>query len=142
MAALGAALVVVLAGAGCGGGDGDDGAGGDGLSASVEERRPMPSCGAYEVGLAAELPAEARTARDCFLSAFGAGREAELAITVTSIEGDPITTIYRVLGPNDVELFVDASADKFAEVKEYQQRCTAVVEDGAGLAPANCALVD
>jgi len=134
-----AAVAVLVAGAGCGG-SGDD-TGDSGLSPSAEDRRRMPSCGAYDAvpGL---LPAEAQAARDCFLAAYGAGTEAELAITVISIEGDPITTIYRVLGANDVELFVDASADEFAEVKNYQQRCTSVVEDGAGLAAANCATVD
>jgi hypothetical protein len=141
MAAMTAVVAVLLAGAGCGGGGGGgDGASG-GRSSSAEARRRMPSCGANDA-VAGELPAEAQAARDCFLAAYGAGREAELAITVISIEGDPITTIYRVLGANDVELFVDASADEFAEVKTYQQRCTAVVEDGPGLAAANCATID
>ena len=97
----------------CGGGGGSDDSGGGGLSASAEDRRRMPSCGAYEA-VPGELPPRPRPSATASSPPIGAGREAELAITVASIEGDPITTIYRVLGPNDVELFVDASADQFA----------------------------
>jgi hypothetical protein len=118
---------------GGGGGGGSDG----GLSDSAESRRRMPSCGSYDA-TSGELSAEARTARDCFLTAFGNGTQKELAVTVHSLEGDPISTIYRVLGVNDVELFVDASADKFAAVKSYHQRCTSVVEEGNGLAVGGC----
>ena len=133
MWAMAAVLGPALAVAGCGGGD--DAGGG---SKSPESRRPMPSCGSYQVPLG-ELPVADQAIRDCFLSAFGAGREAEVTITATSFEGDPIVTIYRVLGPNDLELFVDASADKFAgDLKTYRQRCTSVVEDGPTLAAGGC----
>ena len=97
----------------------------------------MPSCGAYDASVG-ELATEQRVIRDCFLAAFGAGREAEIIITARSMEGDPVTTIYRVLGPNDVELFVDASADRFAEVETYRQRCTSVVEAGTSLVASGC----
>jgi len=131
-------LVVAAACVGCGGGGGDGaGSSDDGVSESVESRRPMPSCGAYEAPLG-EPSAEDRAIRDCFLAAFREGREAEVAITVTSLEGDPIITIYRVLGPSDVELFVDASADTFSPVKTYHQRCTAVAEGGSALVAENC----
>lgn len=131
-------LALALATAACGrGGDGGDGGGGDGRSASAADRRPMPACGAYDAPLG-EITPEQRVIRDCFLAAFAAGREAEVTITVTSIEGDPLTTIYRVLGPADVELFVDASADRFAEVPTYRQRCTSVAEAGSGLVADGC----
>jgi len=129
-AALALALLVAT---GCGGGGSDDG----GLSDSADGRRRMPSCGSYTV-TAGELPAADRSARDCFLAAFGNGTQKELSVTVHSMEGDPITTIYRVLGVNDVELFVDASADKFADVKQYHQRCTSVVEEGNAVGVAGC----
>jgi len=131
------ALVLGVAAAGCGGGDGGAG----GLSELTADRRRMPSCGAYDAppdGFRPDSPAEGRTARECFLSAFREGRESELSITVSSIEGDPITTIFRVLGPDDLELFVDASADRFSAVKAYHQRCTTLAEEGAGLAAGGC----
>jgi len=127
--------VSALIATGCGGGGGGDETG---PSASLEERRKMPSCGTYDVPLG-ELPPEGRVARDCFLSAFREGREAELAVTVTSFEGDPITTVYRVLGRDDLEVFVDASADRFSgPVKVTHNRCTSVVEEGPVLAPGGC----
>ena len=128
------AALALLVATGCGG----DGGGGDGgLSDSADGRRRMPSCGTYTVPVG-ELTPEDRAARDCFLSAFGDGTQKELTVTVNSIEGDPITTIYRVLGVNDVELFVDASADKFADVKQYHQRCTSVVEEGNAVGVGGC----
>jgi hypothetical protein len=132
------ALAAMMALGGCG--DGGAGAGGTGVSSSAETRRRMPSCGAYTAPSGA-LPAESRAARQCFLAAFAEGREAELTITAPSVEGDPIVTIYRVLGPDDVELFVDASADTFAAVDTYHQRCTSVAEEGNALAAGGCTTV-
>ncbi len=131
---LGTGLVLALVVAtGCGGGGGGD----DGLSDSAESRRRMPSCGSYQVG-GEPVAAADQAVRDCFLAAFRDGTEKEVTVTAFSIEGQPITTIYRVLGPDDVELFVDASADTFAGVKTYHQRCTSVAEDGNGLAAGGC----
>ncbi len=128
----GLAFVLVVA-TSCGGGGG-----GDGLSDSVENRRRMPSCGAFEASLQEPTAAD-QAVRDCFLAAFRDGTEKEVTVTATTIEGDPIVTIYRVLGPNDLEVFVDASADKFAgEVNMVHQRCTSVVADGNRLAAGGC----
>ena|GEM_PF-4735964 len=129
--------LVLLAGCGSKGGGGG---GGSGLSDSAEGRRRMPSCGTYNAGDGELAPAD-RAVRDCFLAAFGAGEQKEVTITATSIEGDPITTIYRVLGPDDLELFVDASTDKFAAVKTYHQRCRTLAEDGNGLTAGACSTV-
>jgi hypothetical protein len=128
---------LLLVGTGCGGGGG-----GGGVSESLESRRPMPSCGAYRPPAGpGDLPPEDSAVRDCFLAAFREGREAEVSVTVDTLEGDPIINIYRVLGANDVELFVDASADKFAAVDVDHQRCTSVAEDGPRLVAVNCSPV-
>lgn len=128
--ALAAALALVLA-TGCGGGTGDP------LSDSAESRRRMPSCGAYTAGPGPLAAADAAV-RECFLAAFRAGTEKEVTVTASTMEGDPIVTIYRVLGPNDLELFVDASADTFAAVRAYHQRCTSVAEEGDTLVAGGC----
>ena len=125
------ALVFVVA-AGCGGGKG-----GGGLSDSAGARRRMPSCGTFTATEDA-LTAEEKAVRQCFLAAFRDGTQKEVTVTAPSMEGDPIVTIYRVLGPGDLELFVDASADKFADVKTYHQRCSSVAEGGNGLAAGGC----
>jgi hypothetical protein len=128
-----AVTAVVVAVAGCGGGGEDRGP-----SASMEGRRQMPSCGSFFAPQSGELPPEARTTRDCFLTAFREGREAEVVITVNTIEGDPIITIYRVLGADDVEVFVDSSSDKFSAQKLVHQRCTSVAEEDGTLAVRGC----
>ena len=121
-----------LVAAGCGGGGGSHL-----LSDSAGSRRRMPSCGSY-TATESPLPAEDEAVRQCFLAAARDGTQMEVTVTVASMEGDPITTIYRVLGPDDLELFVDASADTFAPVKTYHQRCTSVAEEGNGLAAGGC----
>ena len=105
--ALAIALALLVA-TGCGGGGGGDGGG---LSDSAESRRRMPSCGSYEA-VPGELPPADKAVRDCFLAAVRDGTQKEATVTASTIEGDALVTIYRVLGPDDVELFVDASADK------------------------------
>ncbi len=132
---LALAFVVLVACGGGGGGDDDSP-----LSDSVEDRRRMPSCGAYVVG-PDELAAPDRAARDCFVAAFRAGEQKEISITTTTIEGDAIVTLYRVLGPDDIEVFIDSSADKFAAVDLLHQRCRTLREDGNGLAADACSTV-
>ncbi len=121
--------------AGCGGGDEDTG-----LSDSVEGRRRMPSCGAF-VASPGGLTAEDEAVRDCFLAAFRAGEQKEVVVTQATVEGDPIVTIYRVLGPDDVELFVDSTADRFAAVPMEHRRCRTLAESGNGLLADVCSSV-
>ena len=98
----------------------------------------MPSCGSYTATERQPSP-EDRAVRDCFLAAVRDGTQMEATVTTSTIEGDAIVTIFRVLGPGDLELFVDASADKFSgPVKTFHQRCTGVVEEGNGLAGTGC----
>lgn len=76
----------------------------------VERRAPLPSCGhesvtregGYDVG-----------ARRCFWDAYREGRPAEFISTSVSVEGDPVTTIYRSVAPGRVEVYVDATKDRF-----------------------------
>lgn len=81
-----------------------------GAARDVERRAPLPSCGhesvtregGYDVG-----------ARRCFWEAYRAGRPAEFVSTSVSVEGDPVTTIYRSVAPGRVEIYVDARRDRF-----------------------------
>ena len=60
--------------------------------------------------------------RSCLLTAFEHDRPAELAATFPTVEGDPLTTYYRVWPTADiaVEVFTDSSRDdhEAREVKE------------------------
>ena len=131
-----ALALAFLVTAGCGGGGG--GGDGGGLSDSAEGRRRMPSCGSY-TATEREPSAEEKAVRDCFLAVARDGTQMEATVTTSTIEGDAIVTIFRVLGPGDIELFVDASADTFSgPVKMFHQRCTGVVEEGNGLVGTGC----
>lgn len=127
-------LLALLVLAGCGDERGSP------LSESIEGRRRLPSCGSYVVPLG-ELAANQRSIRDCFVAAFEAGEPMEVTLTTTTVEGDPIVTIYRVLGRHDLELFVDSSADRFAAEDLAHLRCRTLAEAGNGLLADACSTV-
>jgi hypothetical protein len=76
----------------------------------IVNRQPLPSCGeeVLEQGQAGDV--EMRT---CLLEAYRDGRPAELISTFPTIEGDPITQYIRVHENGVVEIFVDATRDRF-----------------------------
>jgi|SRR5450759_4324621 hypothetical protein len=78
---------------------------------AVRSRSSLPSCGA-ENATSQNGPWN-ETARACFWAAYQKGQLAEFTSTRLTTEGDPITTIYRVLGPGRVEIFEDTTQDKF-----------------------------
>ena len=54
------------------------------------------------------------TGRTCFWSAYQQHHPAEFISTRPTTEGDPITTIFRVLPTGSVEIFMDLTQDKFS----------------------------
>lgn len=71
-----------------------------------------------------ELPA---VQRDCMDKARTSGLGGELTVVQPTIEGDPITTYYRVFSPSQrVEIFVDSSADRFGNFGWNHFFCWAV----------------
>lgn len=68
--------------------------------------------------------------RRCLLSAFEAGTPATFVSRLTTIEGDPITRTYAVLGPDDVRIAHDARQDSFGSGRIEQLRCAGLVEVG------------
>lgn len=77
----------------------------------VRQRVPLPFCGAEHVvqGTGADI-----AARQCLWSAYQAGQPAEFVSTTTTIEGDPVLTIYRVLPTGQIEVFVDSTHDQYS----------------------------
>ncbi|BAX96116.1 hypothetical protein MSTE_00781 [Mycobacteroides stephanolepidis] len=77
------------------------------------DRTPLPSCGSYTFGFNSHaVPA---TQKDCMNVARASGRGGELKIVESTIEGDPVTTYYRVFSPQQqVEIFIDYSGDQFS----------------------------
>jgi hypothetical protein len=70
--------------------------------------------------------------RRCFLDAFLAGRPAELVVRFNTIEGDPITTVYRTRPDLPVEVFYDATKDKFGSGSWEHYGCRGLHEVKAG----------
>jgi hypothetical protein len=68
-------------------------------------------------------------ARRCFLDRYGSGRPAVFVMEQTSVEGDPIVTIYHSTTDKHVELFVDATRDSFGSGKWESQRCGGVTTE-------------
>lgn len=86
----------------------------------------MPSCGTEDVSTPGGPRNQA--ARACFWSAYQAGEPAEFASTLPTTEGDPITMIFRVLGPERVEIFVDTTQDSFGVPGWTRFDCTALAQ--------------
>jgi hypothetical protein len=106
---------------------------------SVENRPRLPSCGQYE-NLNQPPSADQRRKNRCILNALANGRRAELVVTHATIEGDPITEYLRVVGPDRVEAFVDATRDSEAgpEARWSHWLCRGLEEQGAYLNTVDC----
>jgi hypothetical protein len=93
---------------------------------AVRTRAVLPVCGSEDA--TPNLPA-----RTCFWNAYTAGLPAEFVTTRPTLEGDPITTIFRSLGQGRGQLFVDASADRFGAQGWIQVDCQGftLTRDGA-----------
>jgi hypothetical protein len=105
---------------------------------SALERWPEdPSCGSYE-NRNEPVSSEQRRKNGCLLDALAEGRRAELVATFMTIEGDPITEYYRVLGPHRAEVFIDSTADSYGTQKWTHHVCDSVEEDSGFLHGVDC----
>jgi len=99
--------------------------------AMVASRIPVPSCGVERGGHDGPWNIEGRA---CFWQAYRARRPAEFISTRPTIEGDPITSIYRVLPDGSVEVFIDSTQDTFGSGKWSHATCRTLSEQvGADL---------
>lgn len=95
----------------------------------VQGRPILPACGEETIGVGVSGdPA----ARDCLWAAYEAQRPAELVTHMTSIEGDPVTYVYRVLPGGSVEVFVDQTQDLYSTGGWLRLACPGLsrLEDG------------
>ena len=91
----------------------------------IVNRLPLASCGAEAIdpsGTSVNVGA-----RGCLLAAFQAGEGAELISTQATEEGDPVTRYYRVHENGTVEIFVDATRDRFGSQRWERYRCERLV---------------
>lgn len=78
--------------------------------------------------------------RECLLAAFEAGRPATFVSNAVTVEGAPVSTTYRVLGPELVEVAYDNREDPLGSGRIDFYRCPRLVPvdefnrvQGAGL---------
>ncbi len=90
------------------------------VATEVAHRSTLPSCGQEVTTQDSGFDLEGRR---CFWDAYLAGRPAEFISTRPSVEGDPITTIYRVLAPGHAEVFTDATKDRFGSGGWEKRTC-------------------
>ena len=75
----------------------------------------MPSCGSEELG---NLESKVgKTELACMDSARESGRGAELIVRSYTIEGDPITSYWRVTPDGSTEAYQDSTKDAFGDQK-------------------------
>ena len=90
----------------------------------VANRQPLASCGSEVLEQGESHDEEARL---CLLEAYLAGRGAELISTEPTVEGDPITTFIRVHENGVIEVFVDATRDRFGSGRWERIGCQDLV---------------
>lgn len=98
----------------------------------VANRAPLRFCGIEQAP--APVPGEFIDAvvRACFWNAWQDGGQAEFASVQSTMEGDPIATIYRLNGDGTIDVLVDGSQDQFGSGGWTVTRCTRLVEDTEG----------
>lgn len=79
------------------------------IPAGYTERTELPSCGHDVVARTPEGDLHDAEATACFLAAYEAGEPAEFISESLTPETGRITTVFRVLGPGQVEVFRDSN---------------------------------
>ena len=114
--------------------------------AEVVNRAPLPSCGQEVVMRLEDGDRRDASARECLWSAYEAGEPAEFVSLSVTVEGGRVLDIWRVIGPENVELYVDATHDRGGSMSWQLFRCTTIdgvrglfeQEDVLSLGPGAC----
>jgi hypothetical protein len=101
---------------------------------AVRRRAPLPPCGIERLRQGDD-GARSRP-RACLARAIASGRRAELISVRPTIEGDPITTVVRLVRPGRVDLIVDTIRDRFGPRGWTTLTCSAI--DPTTLRPSGC----
>lgn len=108
----------------------------------VTDREPLPSCGdEFQDPLLNEAASRVRT---CLLDAYRAGHGAEMTSNVTTMEGDPITTIIRVHPDGSVEKFIDNTLDRYSSGVWELHRCSSLIgaDESARVSPEEMVFIE
>ena len=93
----------------------------------VATRTALPFCGVEQgAGPGITINAEVRS---CFLGGYQDDTGAEFASIQSTMEGDPIATIWRTIPGGGVEMLYDATQDKFGAKVWRRTTCRVLVSD-------------
>ena len=87
---------------------------------AVRERTPLPACGVETASGGGGVNVEGRR---CLWAAYQEHRPAEFISNQLTVEGDPITWIYRVGAGGDVEVFLDSTRDAWSAKSWIRLAC-------------------
>ena len=98
------------------------------IPAEFTERTELPSCGHEVVERTPEGDFHDAEATACFLAAYEAGDPAEFISESRTVEGGRITTVFRILGPGQIEIFADSTQDFFSTHGWTRTVCDSILE--------------
>jgi hypothetical protein len=91
-------------------------------------RTELPSCGHEVVERTFEGDFHDAEATACFLAAYEAGEPAEFISESLTPETGRITTVFRVLGPGQIEIFRDSTQDPLSTPEWTRTMCDSIRE--------------
>jgi hypothetical protein len=100
----------------------------------VADREPVRFCGLEKAPAAAPVEHIDAVVRKCFWDVWLAGGSAEFASVQTTMEGDPVASVYRLPGDGSIVILTDGSQDRFGSGGWTLTRCGELVEDTEGRA--------
>ncbi len=95
----------------------------------------VTDCGTFDLDQRQGLP---DSAMRCFVDAVAAGRSVHLKETRPTVEGDPITVIYRADAQRRVDVITDSRQDRFGTRIISRQTCTGPVPAPGQLSFTHC----
>ena len=98
------------------------------IPAEFTERTKLPSCGHEVVERTPEGDFHDAEATACFLAAYEAGEPVEFSSESLTVEGGRTTTVFRVLGPGQIEIFHDLTQDPLGTHGWARTMCDSIRE--------------
>lgn len=95
----------------------------DPVEQAWSSRDPLPSCGSVSLGHFDSLERDARGELTCLRSALDSGEGAELRINHITLEGDPVTSFYRVTPGGAFEAYADNTEDPNSDQRWTYFQC-------------------
>lgn len=96
---------------------------GDPVERQWNDRKALPSCGSVELNQGDRLEVVAAQEIECMRQALRAEAGAELSVTQPTTEGDPVRSHFRLTPSGRIEVYDDATDDRFSDQKWHFEAC-------------------